>query len=91
MDRSYTVECPAIKVTKGALKAIENAGGKILDVAHGFILQNGLTKSRARSNCESTEVEKMAIDQNQMARQLAGNQAGVSELRSRLLFVLLPF
>ena len=30
----------------------------------------------------------MAIDQNQMARQLAGNQAGVSELRSRLLFVL---
>ena len=30
----------------------------------------------------------MAIDQNQMASQLAGNQAGVSELRSRLLFVL---
>ena len=26
----------------------------------------------------------MAIDQNQMAKQLAGNQAGVSELRSRL-------
>tara|TARA_S200000501_G_scaffold98843_1_gene92245 strand:- start:98 stop:1432 length:1335 start_codon:yes stop_codon:yes gene_type:complete len=30
----------------------------------------------------------MAIDQNQMANQLAGNQAGISELRSRLLFVL---
>ena len=33
VDRSYVVECPAIKVTKGALKAIEDAGGKIVDVA----------------------------------------------------------
>ena len=32
VDRSYTVECPAIKVTKGALAAIESAGGKVLDV-----------------------------------------------------------
>jgi large subunit ribosomal protein L15 len=33
VDRSYIIECPAIKVTKGAQKAIESAGGKVLDVA----------------------------------------------------------
>ena len=30
----------------------------------------------------------MTRNQNDMANQLAGNQAGVAELRSRLLFVL---
>ncbi len=33
VDRSYVVECPSIKVTKGASKAIKDAGGKIVDVA----------------------------------------------------------
>ena len=42
VDRSYIVECPAIKVTKGALKAIESAGGKVLDVAQAGSPQNGL-------------------------------------------------
>lgn len=37
VDRSYIVECSAVRVTTGAWKAIESAGGKILDVGEvGF-------------------------------------------------------